>query len=83
MATQQQLDSFHRFASEQIANGGADMSLSGLVAWWMLKNPSPQEHAANVAAIREAVEAMHAGDRGRPADEVIKEVCAEVGLDFD
>jgi hypothetical protein len=36
--TQDQIDSFHRFASDRIANGGADLSFQEIVALWVFPN---------------------------------------------
>lgn len=56
------------------------MSLHELVDIWRMSNPTADEHAANVAAVREALKDMEAGDSGEPADQVLRELREELGL---
>ena len=44
------------------------------------EQPTAEEFARNVELIREAIADMEAGDRGRPAVEVIEEMRAKYGL---
>ena len=71
--TQQQLDSFHQFATDKLGNGGADLSVADLYNLWRIENPTPAEQADIHAAIAEGLEDIKAG-RGRPADEVMREL---------
>ncbi|HUG94102.1 MAG TPA: hypothetical protein VML55_24945 [Planctomycetaceae bacterium] len=72
--TREQLDNFHEFAARQLDNGGSELSLEQLLDLWRIENPAPDERSENVAAIRQAVDDMDAGDVGEPADVVIQEV---------
>jgi len=74
MATQEQIDSFHSFATEQLRTGGKDKTVDQLYDQWRFENPSPEEFEENVAAIQGAIDDMNNGDTGRDADEVIAEV---------
>jgi uncharacterized protein with von Willebrand factor type A (vWA) domain len=65
MATQEQIDSFHQFATEQIQNGGREKSVDELYDQWRLENLSSEELDENVAAIQGAIDDMKNGDRGR------------------
>ncbi len=71
--TQDQIDSFHRFASDRIANGGADLSFQEIVSLWKLDNPSDEERAEVIAAINEGVKDIESGNH-RPADEFMDEM---------
>ena len=64
---------FHRFLGEQL-QGGAEMKTpEQAIAAWRRQRPVPPELADGVAALREAIAAINAGDRGRPVAEVIAE----------
>lgn len=80
MATQEQIDSFHRFATEQLRNGGRERTVDELYDQWRFENQSPEEFEENVAAIQGAIDDMNAGDTGRDADEVIAEVRSQYNL---
>jgi len=50
--TQDELERFYRFATDQIANGGSSQkSLDELYDQWRFDNLSPEDNAENVAAI--------------------------------
>jgi hypothetical protein len=74
LATQEQIDNFHRFATEQLENGGRDKSVDELYDQWRFESRSPEEFEENVAAIQGAIDDMNNGDTGRDFDEVIGEV---------
>ena len=80
MATQEQIDSFHQFATEQIQNGGREKSVDELYDQWRLENLSSEELEENVAAIQGAIDDMKNGDCGRDVDEVIAEVRSKYEL---
>jgi len=80
MATQEQIDSFHRFATDQIANGGCEKTVDELYDQWRFENRSLEEFEENVSAIQAAINDMHHGDVGRNADEVINELRDELEL---
>jgi hypothetical protein len=83
MPTKQQIDSFYEFASSQIDNGGADLSMDELYCLWRAKHPTPTELAESVAAIRAAYADMEAGDTGRLARQALRESCQRLGLVID
>ena len=70
---QQELDRFHKFATERI-RGGDDKSIYDLLAEWELQQPSSQQIKRNAQAIQESIDDMQAGDLGKPARELIAEL---------
>ena len=80
MATQEQIDSFHRFASEQIADAGAEKTVDELYDQWRFKNMTPDEHAEDIAAIQASIDDMNRGETGRDASEIEREL--RVQFDF-
>ena len=80
MATQEQIDSFYRFATEQLANGGSEKSVDELYDQWRFENLSPEELAENVAAIQASIDDMNNGHTGRDAGEVERELREELKL---
>lgn len=77
--TQEQLDSFHRVATEKISNGGSDMTFRELLQLWALNNPSDKERAEVNEIIRQGDKDIAAG-RGRPVDEVNDELRQKYNL---
>lgn len=77
--TQEQIDSFHRFASEKMSNGGANMTMQEVLQLWALENPTDQERSEVNAIIRQGDEDIAAG-RGRPVDEVNEELRRKYNL---
>ena len=80
MASQEQIDSFYRFATEQLSNGGSEKSIDELYDQWRYENLGPEELSENIAAIQAAIDDMNRGDTGRDADEVEREVRQELNL---
>ena len=80
MTNQEQLDSFYRFATEQLANGGSEKSIDALYDQWRFENLSPEELLENVAAVKSAIDDMNNGDLGRDAGEVERELREELNL---
>ena len=68
MATQAEIDSFTRFAVQQLSNGGTELSMDELYDRWRSQNPRAEELAESVAAVKAALADMEAGDEGIPAD---------------
>ncbi len=77
--SQDQLDSFHRFATQKINNGGGDTTMRELLQLWVLENPSDRERAAVNAIIRQGDNDIAAG-RGRTIDEVNAELRRKYNL---
>jgi hypothetical protein len=77
--TQDQLDSFHRFAMERLSDGGANLSFGELFELWRIENPTADERAEIYAALDESLDDIEHG-RYRPADEVLREIRAKHNL---
>ncbi len=60
--TQEQLDSFHRFATQKINTGCTDMTMRELLQLWALDNPSAEEQADVAAIIRQGDKDIEAGN---------------------
>ena len=74
-ATRQELDSFHRFASEQFADRGAEASLEELLAIWR----QDREYSETVEDVRQGVDDHDAG-RGQSLADAFHDVRADLGL---
>ena len=72
---QNDLDSFHSFATHQLAQAGRDLTLDDLISQWNAQ----REHADTVASIRQGVADAEAG-RVHDLNEVDAKIRAE--LDF-
>jgi hypothetical protein len=83
MPSKHQIDSFHQFASSQIENGGADLSMDELYCLWRAKNPNATELSQSVAAIQEAYTDLQSGNQGKPARSALRESCVHFGLVID
>jgi len=64
-----ELASFHRFIAERMVSGDADLSPEEALDLWRAQNPTSQEQAETIAAVREALAAYQAGDRGVPLEQ--------------
>lgn len=73
--TQQDLDSFHQFASERIANSVVPLSFDDLIVEWL----SHRDRDDINAAIEEGLADVEAG-RHRPARHVTEELRQKYGL---
>jgi hypothetical protein len=73
MSTEQLTDAeaFHRFLGEQLENGGRETSPEELLRLW--RSHDDPEYAQAVAALREAISDLEAGDRGKPFDQFVAE----------
>ena len=76
--TQEQIDSFNRFASEELRSGST-ADIDELYSRWRIENPSQTERDEVNAIIRQGDEDIAAG-RGRPADEVNEELRQKYNL---
>jgi hypothetical protein len=70
-ATANELQAFHRFVGEKLGSTPADLSPEEVLGEWRILHPCPDELSASVAAVRNALDDMAAGDPGRPVAEVI------------
>ncbi len=80
MATKDQVDSFHQFASQQVENNGAELSMEQLFDLWQVQNSSNEELVESVAAVTAALRDMENGDTGRPVEDVIAELRKEAKI---
>ena len=78
--TTQDLASFTQFAKKRLEAGDTEPSLDELFDLWRIENPSDAEYAENLAAVAGAIEDFRAGDRGRPAGELGRELRKELGI---
>ncbi len=76
MATERANDlrAFRDFLDAKLANGGGDLTPEECLELWEVENQGPEERAATVQAVREALDDMRAGDTGIPASEAIAEI---------
>ncbi len=77
--TQQQIDSFHGFATEKLGNGASDLSIDELYELWRLENPTPEEQDDIHASIRRGLADVEAG-RYEPAEEVMSRLREKHGI---
>jgi len=75
-STPTEAESFQTFLAKEIANGGRHKSPEELVQDWRRER---QEFDETVAALREAIDDMNAGDEGRPVAEVFDDLRREFG----
>ena len=75
-----ELHEFHRFLTAKLSNGCARLSPEEVLDEWRQDHPDPEIDEDEVAAIQEAIDDMEAGDRGRPADEVIADLRKLLGM---
>lgn len=67
-----ELLSFHQFVTTQLNLGRSELSPEEALDEWRLHNRSSEEYAADIQAIREALDEMESGDRGVPVDEFLQ-----------
>jgi hypothetical protein len=67
--TEQDIASFAQFALQRIESGERDVTIDELFDQWRLENPSDEEYAENVAAVRESIREYQSGERGTIAGE--------------
>ena len=70
-ATTEEIDSFHRFATERMRNGGGDLTMDQLYDHWRAENPTDQELEESLQALKRGLADMKAG-RIHPAEEVME-----------
>jgi hypothetical protein len=77
---QTELEEFHAYVGERLRTAKERLSPEEVLDEWLLLHPDPQVHEENVKAIKAAIRDMEAGDRGRPAEEVLRDIRNELGL---
>jgi hypothetical protein len=80
MTTQEQIESFYRFATEQLANGDADKSVDDLYDQWRYETELSENMAENVAAVQASIDDMNNGETGRDVCDVIGEMREKFNL---
>ena len=68
-----ELERFHKFSLELIQRGEIDWTWRDLLDAWRRQDPDSPERLADLAAIREAIADMEAGEVGRPFEEFDRE----------
>jgi hypothetical protein len=74
-----ELQEFHRFVAEKLANGGAGLSPEEVVDEWRILHPNPEELTESAAVLRQA---LAEADRGAhaPVDRVIADIRQKFNL---
>jgi hypothetical protein len=74
-----ELQEFHRFVAEKLANGGAGLSPEEVVGEWRILHPNADELTESAAVLRQAIAEA---DRGEylPADRVIADTRQKLNL---
>ena len=81
MATiEQELDSFTRFARQQIESAQRDLSIDELFDQWRAENPADGLYSENVAAIKASIQDFKNGERGTIAGQHSMQLRREFGL---
>jgi hypothetical protein len=74
------LTGFHQYIGEQLRQGKPGLSPEEALDMWRAEHPLPEDFEENVAALREALEDMDAGDVGIPAEQFFREFREAHGL---
>jgi hypothetical protein len=74
-----ELRAFRGFIDDQLANGGADLTLDDAHARWEYENQTDEEREETLEAIRQGLADVEAG-RTRPAEDVIRDLCRKRNL---
>ena len=82
MATDRSNDlrAFKHFIDAKLSNGGSDLTLDDALGLWDIETQPVSEREASIKAVREALDDMHAGDTGIPADELMAPLRRKYGL---
>jgi hypothetical protein len=75
-----ELRDFHRYLSQRLSNGEADLSPEQVLDEWRGLNPDSGALDEDVAAIQEALDDMAGGDKGIPFEEFDREFRARHSL---
>jgi hypothetical protein len=67
--TPDELSSFHDFLSQKLTSGAARFSPEEVLDRWRAENPAADDYPDNVAALKEALADMQAGDHGMPLEQ--------------
>ncbi len=67
--TQGELSGFRDFLSQKLATGATQLSPEEVLDLWRADHPAADEYSNNVAAVKEALADMEAGDHGLPLEQ--------------
>ena len=67
--TQGELPSFHDFLSQKLTSDAAQLSPEEALDLWREEHPTADNYSDNVAAVKEALVDMEAGDHGLPLEQ--------------
>ena len=83
MATVPETDlrEFVEFATEQLGNGGSELTPEEVLDLWRAEHPTPAEFEESVAAIERALAEADRGE-GLPLDEFDRQFRARHGIDL-
>ncbi|HEV2971515.1 MAG TPA: hypothetical protein VGY55_16180 [Pirellulales bacterium] len=76
-----ELASFHHFVALKLSENDADLSPEDVLDLWRAEHPLMDEDDDAIAAVKEALAGMEAGDLGRPWEEFDREFRERHGLD--
>ena len=74
MTTEEQIESFYRFAMQQLEKRTSYLTMDELFDAWRYQGLSENELSESVAAIQAVLDDMNGGDKGRDIKEVIQEI---------
>jgi hypothetical protein len=77
---EQDLDHFTHYARQQIESGRQDLSIDQLFDQWRVENPSDEQYAEDVAAVRASIDDFKGGHRGTIAGEHSAQLRREFGV---
>jgi hypothetical protein len=78
---QNELANFHQFIGQQLASKHTNLSPEDALDLWREQNPCPDEDAETIAAIRESLANLEAGERGVTIEEFDREFRRRHNLD--
>ena len=76
---EQDIANFANFALQMIESGQRDLTIDELFDQWRVENPSGEQYAENVAAVRASIDDFKAGVRGTIAGEHSTQLRREFG----
>jgi hypothetical protein len=67
--TQGELSCFHDFLSQKLTSGATQLSPEEVLDLWRAEHPAADEYPNDIAALKEALADMEAGDHGLPLEQ--------------
>ena len=80
MATQEQIDNFHSFASRHVSGDESSLTVAELFDLWQIQNIDADELVQSVQSVKSAIADMEAGDSGKPFNQFTAEMRNEFGI---